>query len=84
MDNEAESREGIISEIERYMANPGQALSYKVGQLKLQHLRAKANKQLGDRFDIREFHEVILAEGTVTLSILESRINSYIEKHKNE
>ena len=80
LDNEAESREGIISEIERYMANPGQALSYKVGQLKLQHLRAKANKQLGDRFDIREFHNQVLETGCIPLALLEDKIDRWIQE----
>ena len=84
VNHEAESEESITREIERYMANPGQALSYKIGELKIRELRKKAKAELGSKFDIREFHEIVLGQGTVTLSILEERINSYIENTKNE
>jgi uncharacterized protein (DUF885 family) len=57
-------------------------LSYKIGELKIRELRKKSEKELGPKFDIREFHEIILGEGTVTLSILEKRILNYIEKNK--
>jgi uncharacterized protein (DUF885 family) len=82
LDNEAESKASIVSEIERYMANPGQALSYKVGQLKLQQLRAKAKKQMGDRFDIREFHNQVLETGCIPLALLEDKINRWIAQAK--
>lgn len=82
LDNEAESKASIVSEIERYMANPGQALSYKVGQLKLQQLRAKAKKQMGDRFDIREFHNQVLETGCIPLALLEDKINRWIADAK--
>lgn len=70
----------INTETDRYISWPGQALSYKMGELKIRELRKKAETELGDRFDIREFHEVILGHGTVTLSILENRITNYIER----
>ena len=82
MDNEAEPEAGIISEIERYMANPGQALSYKIGQLKLQELRAKAKKEMGNSFDIRQFHNQILETGCVPLALLEDKINRWIANNK--
>ncbi len=78
LDNEAESEAGITSEIERYMANPGQALSYKIGQLKIIELRAKAKKELGDKFDIRKFHNQVLETGCVPLALLEDKINNWI------
>ncbi len=78
LDNEAESEAGITSEIERYMANPGQALSYKIGQLKILELRAEAEKHLGDVFDIREFHNQVLETGCVPLALLEDKINGWI------
>lgn len=78
LENEAESEAGITSEIERYMANPGQALSYKIGQLKILELRAKAEKKLGDTFDIREFHNQVLETGCVPLALLEDKINGWI------
>ncbi|MFI8602978.1 DUF885 domain-containing protein [Cellulophaga baltica] len=80
--NEAESEAGITSEIERYMANPGQALSYKIGQLKIIELRGKAEKELGDKFDIKEFHNQVLETGCVPLALLENKINSWISNSK--
>lgn len=78
LDNEAESEAGITSEIERYMANPGQALSYKIGQLKIRELRAKAEVALGDKFDIRQFHNQVLETGCVPLALLEDKISTWI------
>ncbi len=82
LDNEAESEAGITSEIERYMANPGQALSYKIGQLKIRELRAKASAELGDKFDIRQFHNQVLETGCVPLALLEDKINTWIAASK--
>ena len=82
LDNEAESEDGITSEIERYMANPGQALSYKIGQLKIRELRAKAKAALGDNFDIREFHNQILETGCIPLALLENKVDKWIETMK--
>ncbi len=82
LDNEAESEDGITSEIERYMANPGQALSYKIGQLKIRELRARAKAALGDNFDIREFHNQILETGCIPLALLENKIDKWIETKK--
>lgn len=83
-ENTALSFHEIQTETDRYISWPGQALSYKIGELKIRELREKAMSQLKSKFDIREFHEVILNQGTVTLSILESRINAYIKKILNE
>jgi len=82
--NTALSFHEINTEVDRYISWPGQALSYKIGEIKIRELRKKAKDQLGNKFDIRDFHEVILSQGTVTLSILEERINKYINKTKNE
>lgn len=82
--NTALSMHEVTTETDRYISWPGQALSYKMGEIKIREMRKKAESELGDKFDIREFHEVVLAEGTVTLSILESRIEGYIAKSKNE
>ena len=76
--NTALSLHEINTETDRYISWPGQALSYKIGELKIRSLREKAENELGERFDIREFHEVILEQGTVTLSILEKRVNNFI------
>ncbi|MBZ0326866.1 MAG: DUF885 domain-containing protein [Altibacter sp.] len=82
LDNEAESEASIISEIERYMANPGQALSYKIGQLKIRELRSKAETELGANFDIRQFHNQVLETGCVPLALLEEKINAWISANK--
>ncbi len=82
--NTALSLHEVNTEIDRYISWPGQALSYKIGELKIREMRDLAEKELGTKFDIRAFHEIILEEGTVTLSILEKRIRDYINKVKNE
>jgi uncharacterized protein (DUF885 family) len=82
--NTALSLHEINTETDRYISWPGQALSYKIGELKIRELRTKAEKELGSKFDIREFHEIILEQGTVTLAIMEGRVNNYIQKVKNE
>lgn len=82
LDNEAEGEASITAEIERYMANPGQALSYKIGQLKIIELRAKAEKELGTKFDIRQFHNQVLETGCVPLALLENKIDNWIAANK--
>jgi uncharacterized protein (DUF885 family) len=77
--NEAESEASIIPEIERYMAIPGQALSYKIGQLKIMELRKKAETKMGAKFDIKKFHEKVLESGVMPLALLEMKINAWIE-----
>ncbi|KGL61454.1 DUF885 family protein [Polaribacter sp. Hel1_33_49] len=83
-ENTALSLHEINTETDRYISWPGQALSYKIGELKIRELRTKAEKELGDKFDVRDFHEVVLEQGTVTLAILEGRVNNHINKRKNE
>lgn len=82
--NTALSLHEINTETDRYISWPGQALSYKIGELKIRELRKKAENELGSKFDIREFHEIILEQGTVTLAIMEDRVNNYIKKVKHE
>jgi uncharacterized protein (DUF885 family) len=82
--NTALSLHEVNTETDRYISWPGQALSYKIGELKIRELRLKAEDALGDKFDIRAFHEIILEQGTVTLAILEKRILNYIEGILNE
>lgn len=77
-ENTALSIHEVNTEIDRYISWPGQALSYKIGELKIRELRNLAEEKLGSKFDIREFHEKILEKGTLTLPILESRIFDYI------
>nr|WP_315155351.1 DUF885 domain-containing protein [uncultured Flavobacterium sp.] len=80
LENEAESEASIIAEIERYMAIPGQALSYKMGQLKIMELREKAKTKLGSGFDIKKYHEKVLESGCLPLALLETKINNWIDK----
>ena len=77
--------EAINAEIEtdRYIAWPGQACSYKMGQLKIEELRRKAENELDDKFDIRYFHDEVLCDGGITLPILENKIDTFIAKHKS-
>jgi len=79
LDNSAESETQSTAEAERYMAIPGQALAYKMGELKIKQVRAKAEKALGDKFDVREFHAEVLKDGSVPLEILEGKIDRWIE-----
>jgi len=82
LDNEAETEASITSEIERYMAIPGQALSYKIGQLKILELRQKAKDKMKDKFDIKIFHQKVLESGVLPLELLEKKINNWIATSK--
>ena len=68
-----------VSEAERFMAIPGQALAYKIGQLKIREIRNNAEERLGDKFDVREFHTQVLMDGPMPLSMLEAKINDWVE-----
>jgi uncharacterized protein (DUF885 family) len=70
----------IDSEIDRYIAYPGQALSYMVGRLEIQRLRAYAEEALGDRFDIRAFHDVVLGNGSLPLAVLADVVNDWVSR----
>ncbi|MCS6204952.1 DUF885 domain-containing protein [Shewanella baltica] len=80
--NTALSLHNVTTEIDRYISWPGQALSYKIGELTIKRLRAKAEQELGDKFDIRAFHDAVLENGSVPMSILEQQINDFIEAKK--
>jgi len=82
LSNTALSEHEVGTETDRYIAWPGQAISYKMGEIKIRELRQKAEAALGNKFDLRQFHEIILEQGTVTLPILEKRINNYIAASK--
>ncbi|WP_338590964.1 DUF885 domain-containing protein [Shewanella khirikhana] len=80
--NTALSLHNVNTEIDRYISWPGQAVSYKIGELTIKRLRAKAEAELGDKFDIRAFHDAVLAHGSVPLSVLEQQINDFIAAAK--
>ena len=83
-DNAAKTEADIINEIDRYIGWPGQALAYKIGQLKMLELRALAEQELGDRFDIRAFHDELLGVGAIPLDALEVRMTRWIEQEKKK
>ncbi|MGZ8354242.1 MAG: DUF885 domain-containing protein [Allosphingosinicella sp.] len=81
-DNSLLSERDIVKEVERYINNPGQATSYKIGQLKIVELRERAKRELGTRFDIRDFHAAVLENGPLPLDILEQQVEAYIAAKK--
>jgi uncharacterized protein (DUF885 family) len=81
-DHTSNAEAGIQSETDRYIAWPGQALAYKVGQLTILRLREKAKQELGDKFDIRAFHDEVLGAGALPLDVLEKRIDDWIAEKK--
>ena len=81
-DNTALTDANIDAEVNRYISNPGQALAYKLGELKIRELRARAEKELGDKFDLRRFHDAVLGQGSVPLDALEAQINAWIAAEK--
>jgi uncharacterized protein (DUF885 family) len=82
LDNSAESLTTSTSEAERYVAWPSQALGYKIGELKIQELRAKSEAALGNKFDIRAFHAEVLKDGSVPLDVLEAKIDRWIKSQQ--
>ena len=82
LDNSSRGRSNATAETERYIANPGQALAYKIGELKISELRAKAERELGPKFDIRDFHAQVLMSGALPLAVLEAKIDGWIAARK--
>jgi uncharacterized protein (DUF885 family) len=81
-ENSALAAHNIKTEVERYISWPGQALAYKIGELKIIELRKRAETTLGERFSIRAFHDAVLQDGGVPLDILEAKINSWIAEQQ--
>ncbi len=81
LNNTAKTENDVVVEIDRYIVWPGQALAYKIGEMKIRELRSLAEKKMGDDFNIRDFHDVVLGDGAVPLNILEKKIKRYIDLH---
>ena len=77
-DNSALAPHNIETELQRYIADPGQALAYKIGEIRLREIRTRAETALGDRFDVRDFHDALLVNGPLPLDLLDQRMDAWI------
>jgi uncharacterized protein (DUF885 family) len=82
LDNSTLAESDVVSEVERYIARPGQALGYKVGDLALQQLRREAEAELGPKFDVRDFHREVLSDGAVPMDVLEAKVERWVDARR--
>ena len=78
-ENTALSEHNIVAEVDRYIGWPGQALAYKIGELEITRMRREAEQQLGDKFDVREFHDTVLRRGAIPLPLLQQQVDRWVE-----
>jgi uncharacterized protein (DUF885 family) len=82
MANSSMVESDVVSEVERYIANPGQALGYKIGQLEITKLRREAEATLGPRFDVKKFHRLVLTSGQLPMRVLRESVNEWVQAEK--
>jgi uncharacterized protein (DUF885 family) len=82
LDNSTLAESDVVSEVERYIAGPGQALGYKIGDLALQQLRREAEAELGPKFDVRDFHREVLSDGAVPMDVLEAKVERWVDARR--
>jgi prolyl oligopeptidase len=82
MENAAKTENDVTTEVDRYISVPGQALAYKIGELKIKELRRRSEKVLGEQFDLRDFNDVVLQAGALPLDILEVRVDEWLKTQK--